>query len=291
MPEPSFRRHDPTVAPIPLVLDSPHSGEVYPDDFDHAPPRSLVRQSEDTHVARLWSGAMARGATLIEALFPRAYIDANRGLHDVDPALLADAWSGPIAPSRKCELGVGLVWRLARGGVPMYARKLRSDEIRARIDRCWRPYHEALQRALDERHAAFGSVWHIDCHSMFAIGDELSDDAGCERADIVLGDRDGTTCEPAFTALVARTMRAAGYGVAINDPYKGVELVRIHGNPAQRRHSLQIEIKRTLYMDEVTLHPNAGYARLQRDLDRLVDAVAEYLHDRAYTEPAFSTQK
>jgi N-formylglutamate deformylase len=290
MPDGSFLRHEPTVAPIPLVLDSPHSGEHYPDDFDHAPPRAVVRQAEDTHVARLWSGATARGATLIEALFPRAYIDANRGLHDVDPALLADAWGEPIAPSRKSELGVGLVWRLARGGVPMYARKLRSDEVRARIDRCWRPYHAALQRALDERHAAFGSVWHIDCHSMFAIGDELSDDAGRERADIVLGDRDGTTCEAAFTELVARTMREAGYGVAINDPYKGVELVRLHGRPAQRRHSLQIEIKRTLYMDELTLQPNPGYDRLRRDLDRLVDAIAGYLHDRAYTEPAFSTK-
>jgi len=291
MPEAGFLRHDPTVAPIPLVLDSPHSGEHYPDDFDHAPPRALVRQAEDTHVARLWSGATARGATLIEALFPRAYIDANRGLHDIDPALLADAWSDPIAPSRKCELGVGLVWRLAHGGVPMYARKLRSEEIRARIERYWRPYHLALQRALDERHAAFGSVWHIDCHSMFAVGDELADDAGRERADIVLGDRDGTTCEAAFTDLVAGTMRRAGYSVAINDPYKGVELVRIHGNPARQRHSLQIEIKRTLYMDERTLQPNAGYHRVQRDLDRLVDAVAEYLHDRAYTGPAFSTQK
>jgi N-formylglutamate deformylase len=291
MPEPSFARHDPVVAPIPLVLDSPHSGEHYPDDFDHVPPRALVRQAEDTHVARLWAGSISRGATLIEALFPRAYIDANRGLQDVDPALLADAWGEAIAPSRKSELGVGLVWRLARGGVPMYARKLRSDEIRARIDRCWRPYHAALQRALDERHAAFGCVWHIDCHSMFAIGDQLSDDAGHERADIVLGDRDGTTCEAAFTELVARTLRSAGYSVAINDPYKGVELVRLHGKPAQRRHSLQIEIKRTLYMDEATLQPNAGYARVRRDLDRLVDALAGYLRDQAYTGPAFSTKK
>ena len=288
---PTVRRHDPTSPPIPLVLDSPHSGEVYPDDFDHAPPRAVVRQAEDTHVARLWSGATARGATLIEAMFPRAYIDANRGLHDIDPALLADAWGEPTAPSEKCALGVGLVWRLARGGVPMYARRLRSAEIRARIDACWRPYHAALQRALDERHATFGSVWHVDCHSMFAVGDELATDAGRNRADFVLGDRDGTTCDAEFTQLVARAMRSAGYSVAINDPYKGVELVRVHGRPAQRRHSLQIEIKRTLYMDEATLEPNAGYPRLQRDLDRLVDAIGEFVRERVYTEPAFPTIK
>lgn len=176
------RRHDPLGEPIPLVLDSPHSGETYPEDFDHAPPRTLVRQAEDTHVARLWSHAMAYGATLIEATFPRAYIDANRSLDDIDPELLAQAWDAPLAPSAKSALGIGLVWRLARGGVPMYARRLRADEIRSRIDRCWRPYHAAVNAALDERHRAFGAVWHINCHSMPAVGDSLSADPGRERS-------------------------------------------------------------------------------------------------------------
>ena len=273
----TVRRHDPPGEPVPLVLDSPHSGEAYPDDFDHAPDRALVRQAEDTHVARLWSHAPGQGATLIEALFPRAYIDANRSIDDVDPELLADAWHEPIVPTAKTALGVGLVWRLARGGVPMYARRLRSDEVRSRIDRCWRPYHAAVQAALDERHRQFGAVWHVNCHSMLAVGDELSTDPGRERADFVLGDRDGTTCAAEFTQLVARTMRDAGYSVAINDPYKGVELVRKHGRPAERRHSLQIEIKRTLYMDELTLQPNAGYARLQNDLIRLSRTLAAYV--------------
>src|SRR5439155_19101242 len=86
---------------------------------------------------------------------------------------------------------------------------------------------------------------------------------GRERADFVLGDRDGTTCEPEFTAFVAATLLAMGYEVAINDPYKGVELVRKHGRPAERRHSLQLEINRRLYMDEVSLARNAGFGALQ----------------------------
>ena len=97
---------------------------------------------------------------------------------------------------------------------------------------------------------------------------------GRERADFVLGDRDGTTCARGIHARSSPPMlRAMGYAVAINDPYKGVELVRRHGRPAERRHSLQIEIKRTLYMDEHTLVPNAGYATLERDLERLLVAI------------------
>ncbi|MFO1313493.1 MAG: N-formylglutamate amidohydrolase [Burkholderiales bacterium] len=275
----AFVRHDPR-EPIALVLDSPHSGEWYPDDFDHLPPRDVVRRAEDTHVARLWRDAVDLGATLVEARFPRAYIDANRSLADVDVELLADAWPDPVAPSRKTQQGIGLVWRLARGGTPMYARKLRSAEVQARIDRCWRPYHDALDAVIDERHRTFGAVWHIDCHSMPAVGDANADDPGRERADFVLGDRDGTTCEPAFTELVAATVRGQGYSVAINDPYKGVELVRKHGRPHERRHSLQIEIKRSLYMDEDTLEPNAGYARLRRDLATLAAEVAAHVRRR-----------
>jgi N-formylglutamate amidohydrolase len=275
-----WRRHDPVTAPIPLVLDSPHSGENYPTDFEHLPPRIVVRQAEDTHVARLWSHAPEVGATLLEAEFPRAYIDPNRSLADIDPELLADAWHEPLQPTRKTEQGIGLVWRLARDGAPLYARKLRAAEICARIDRYYMPYHAELAALIDARHRDFGAAWHVNCHSMPAIGDRRADDPGRERSDFVLGDRDGTTCDAEFTRFVADTVTALGYSVAINDPYKGVELVRRHGRPAQHRHSLQIEIKRTLYMDEETLVPNAGYAKLEADLRRLAQSLADFVRAR-----------
>ena len=278
---PPFLRHTPTAAQLPLVLDSPHSGEHYPDDFDHAPPRDVVRQAEDTHVARLYRSAPALGATLIEAMFPRAYIDANRSLDDIDPAMLADAWPLPLAASRKTGQGIGLLWRIARGGAPMYARKLTAAEVQRRIESWYRPYHGALAAELDALHRSFGAVWHINCHSMPAVGDANADDAGRPRKDFVLGDRDGTTCEPAFTALVAETLAAMGYSVAINDPYKGVEIVRRYGRPAEGRHSLQIELNRRLYMDETTLVPNSSYPSLEADLERLVAAVSVYVRGRA----------
>src|SRR5205814_1192877 len=205
--------------------------------------------------------------------FPRAYIDPNRHRSDIDPELLADAWTEPIAPSRKTELGIGLVWRLAHGGVPMYARKLAAAEVRRRITDFYDPYHARVSAALDRRHAAFGAVWHINCHSMPAVGDVMSEDPGRARADFVLGDRDGSTCAPEFTAFVARTLTGLGYDVAINDPYKAVELVRMHGRPAERRHSLQVEINRRLYMDESTLARHSGFATLQSNLERLLHSL------------------
>ena len=276
----ALRRHDPVTAPAALVLDSPHSGTEYPADFEHLPPRAVVRQAEDTHVAALYAMAPEFGATLIEALFPRAYIDPNRALSDMDAALLSEAWPGPLSPSHKTELGIGLIWRLAQGGVPMYARPLTVAEVEQRIARCYEPYHAAVAAALDERHRQFGAVWHLNCHSMPAVGDVMSDDPGRPRADFVLGDRDGSTCEPELTAFVASTLSGMGYDVAINDPYKGVELVRRHGRPADRRHSLQIEINRRLYMDEPTLAKTAGFAPLQANLSRMLAAIGAYVRAR-----------
>ncbi len=276
-----YRRHDPAVPPLPLVLDSPHSGTSYPADFDHLPSRAIVRRAEDTYVETLFGYAPDAGATLVEALFPRAYIDPNRHVSDMDPAVLEEPWPGLVTRSRKTELGIGLVWRLAQGGVPMYARPLSVADVERRIALYYEPYHAAVAAALEERHRRFGAVWHLNCHSMPAVGDVMSDDPGRERAEFVLGDRDGTTCEPEFTAFVATTLSAMGYEVAINDPYKGVELVRKHGRPAERRHSLQIEINRRLYMDEASLARSTGFGALQADLVRLIEALADYVRARA----------
>jgi N-formylglutamate amidohydrolase len=105
--------------------------------------------------------------------------------------------------------------------------------------------------------------------------------AGSKRADFVLGDRDGTSCDPAFTEFVRATLVSLGYGVKVNDPYKGVELVRAYSNPAHGRHSLQVEVNKRLYMDEGARSPHGGFAVLQRDLLRLIEAIREYLQHRA----------
>jgi N-formylglutamate amidohydrolase len=94
-----------------------------------------------------------------------------------------------------------------------------------------------------------------------------------KAADFVLGDRDGTTCDPALTRFVHDTLRGLGYDVKINDPFKGVALVQAYCAPAARRHSLQIEINKRLYMDEATGQRHAGFATLQQHLMQLVDAL------------------
>ena len=275
-PDGVLLRRDPVAPEVPLVFDSPHSGTVYPEDFRFACPLDVLRTAEDTHVDELYGAAPEYGAALLAARFPRSYIDVNRALADIDPALLDEAWPGPVSPGEKTRLGMGLIRRLATPGRPVYDRKLSVAEVRRRIERCYVPYHAALQEICDRLHRKFGIVRYVDCHSMPSEGSAMSSDPGAKRADIVLGDRDGTTCDPALTHFVARVLEGRGYKVKINDPYKGVELVRRHGRPAENRHALQIEVNRALYMDERTRAKTANFARLKADLTHLVEALADF---------------
>ena len=271
----------PAAAAVPLVCDSPHSGTFYPEDYRHAVPREQLRRGEDTHVEALWEAVPRFGGTLLHAHFPRTYIDANRTLEDIDPGLLAEPWPEPLAPSEKSRLGYGLIWRNVRAGVPIYDRPLTLAEVRNRIDAYYRPYHAALAEAIEDNARRFGAVWHLNLHSMPNDAyQRLQIVSPHPLADFVLGDRDGTTCEPAFVDLVERELRARGYTVARNDPYKGVQLIARIGQPTRRRHSLQIEIRRPLYMDEATRERNAGFRQLQEDLTALTRTLAAYVKDQ-----------
>jgi N-formylglutamate amidohydrolase len=280
-PNASLRILEPQGEPAPVVFDSPHSGTDYPDDFGTIAPLAILRRSEDAFVDELFAAAPEHGAALIAALFPRIYIDPNRDLIDLDPAMLDGPWPDPLVPSRKTELGVGLVWRIMPPDSRLYDRLLSVAEVRGRIDRCWKPYHHAVANAIDETHRRFGKVWHVNCHSMPAMGNAASEDGPVPRAEFVLGDRDGTTCEPGFTAFVAGALRDLGYDVKINQPYKGVELVRRYSDPEKGRHSLQLEVNRKLYMDERTIRKNAGFGETQANLSKLVAAICAYAQEHA----------
>ncbi len=257
-----------------LVLDSPHSGFAMPADFGSIRTADELRDGEDCYIDELWLPAVARGVPLLAAQFPRTYLDPNRHAADIDADLLDAPWPGDVQPSGKAAIGKALLWRTLDDGRPIYDRRLSVAEVRGRIERCHRPYHDALRALLDAAHARFGVVHHINCHSMNAVSGAMGEGgAGVARADIVLGDRDGTSCAPEFTAFVRERLADFGYEVKVNDPFKGVELVRAYANPAAGRHSLQLEVNKRLYMDGSSRRKSAGFEPLQAHLMQLVDAI------------------
>ncbi len=262
---------------IPLIFDSPHSGRVYPEDFHHACPREALARAEDNDVDVLFEPAPRHGAFLLCATFPRTYIDVNRAKTDIDTDLLAEPWPGPLIPSSRSHAGIGLIHRLVRPGLPIYDRRLPVAEIQHRLNHYYHPYHSALKRLLDDAHYRFGQVWHINCHSMPSATALTTGPRNMHhlQPDFVLGDRDGTSCALDFTHALRDALKGMGYRVAINNPYKGVEIVRRSAHPAAGRHSIQIEINKALYWDEKNGEKNKNFNMLKSDIEKFISFCAD----------------
>jgi len=261
----------PVARSLPLVLASPHSGTEYPADFLAASRLDPValRRSEDSFVDELFGAGPRLGAPLLSARFPRAYVDVNREAYELDPSMFADALPNFVnAGSPRVRMGLGTIARIVAGGEEIYAKKLRFAEAQRRIERLYRPYHRALRGLVEETEALFGGCLLIDCHSM-----PSGTDSACERsgADIVLGDCHGVSCAPRFVEAARRLLTERGFAVAINSPYAGGFTTGHYGRPSVRRHALQIEVNRGLYMNERDYQRKPNFTRLVQDLAELVD--------------------
>ena len=271
---------------LPLVFDSPHSGRIYPADFNYACPFDALQRAEDNDVDALFDAAPRHRAVLLCALFPRTYIDVNRAEDDIDTELLAERWPGVLAPSPRSFAGIGLIRRLVKPAQPVYDRRLSVAEIRYRLDRYYQPYHAALKELLDQAHADFGQVWHVNCHSMPNFRMPVSHGILNRQPDFVLGDRDGTSCALDFTHALRDCLRNLGYKVAINNPYKGVEIVRRSAAPALGRHSIQMEICKSLYWDDHRLKRTNNFNALKNDIEKVIDYCATYVTDNLVSRAA-----
>ncbi len=262
--------------PARLLYDSPHSGRVYPDDLAAGAAIEELRRAEDAYVDELLAPAVDVGAVLLTATYARCYIDLNRPPDDIDADLLAEPWPFPLNPTEKSARGLGLIRRFATPGVPVNARKLRVSEVERRLEDVYVPYHEALDGLVAELHSRGTPVLHVDWHSMKSAGNTMTPDgAGDRRADFVVSDRDGTTASPQVSHLVVETLRSLGYAVSVNHPYKGGAIVRRIGRPGDSIHSVQIEINRALYLDELRVEKTAGFGPLQDALLRLTRVLAD----------------
>lgn len=271
--DPPFDILEPAALQSCLVLSSPHSGADYPAAFlasARLDPVSL-RRSEDAFVDRLVEGAVASGMPLLRARFPRAFLDVNREPYELDPRMFEGRLPAFVnSRSVRVAGGLGTIARVVGEAQEIYARRLTVDEGIGRIDRLYRPYHAALQQLLDRARARFGCAVLVDCHSMpshhaiTATGSHVREDR--LKADIVIGDRYGTSCHPAIAAALDDSLTARGYVVERNKPYAGGFITEHYGRPSEARHALQIEVNRALYMDERAIRPLDAFETIATDL-------------------------
>jgi N-formylglutamate deformylase len=272
--DPPFEIREPEEIRGGILFNSPHSGRVYPRNFLIASRLDLLtlRRSEDSFVDELVAGVVQRGYPLMLAHFPRCYVDVNREPYELDPRMFEGRLPS-FANTRSMRVagGLGTIARVAGDAQEIYDRRLSVDDGLRRIETLYKPYHRALRRLFTRIHRDFGAAVLIDCHSMPSAAGPRDERP---RADVVLGDRYGTSCVAAVSETAEATLKGLGYTVSRNKPYAGGFVTEHYGNPATGLHSLQLEVNRALYMDERRYECTPSFARLAADLETLADCLA-----------------
>jgi N-formylglutamate deformylase len=262
-----FKIHRPDAQRVPFVFASPHSGRLYPAGFvaqSKLDPLSL-RRSEDAYVDALFSGAVALGAPMVAARFPRAFLDVNRAASELDPAMFDGVLGVRVdSANARVNAGLGVIPRVVRDGAEIYADKLSATEAKDRIARLHEPYHAALARLIDETLQRFGVAILIDCHSMPSAG---------SVPDIVLGDRFGASASAQVTRLAESSFERFDFSVARNAPYAGGYTTHLYGRRDDGVHALQIEINRALYLNEHSIAPGANFELVQSRLSQVLQSL------------------
>lgn len=273
--EPPFEVLEPARCRGPLLFNSPHSGRVYPRDFLLASRLDLatLRRSEDSFVDELIVGVVARGHPLVRAHFPRCFVDVNREPYELDPRMF-DGRLPSFANTRSMRVagGLGTVARVVGDAQEIYDQRISVAEALRRIDEFYKPYHRSLRRVFMRLHREFGAAVLVDCHSMPSATGAKDERP---RADLVLGDRYGTSCVPVIPETIEATMRELGYVVSRNKPYAGGFITEHYGNPTAGLHAVQLEINRSLYMDERRYQRSATFLRLAGEFEILADRLAQ----------------
>ncbi|MEM6579051.1 MAG: N-formylglutamate amidohydrolase [Pseudomonadota bacterium] len=258
-----------------VVFASPHSGRNYPwtfmrrSDLDEL----AVRSSEDAFVDDLFADAPRHGAPLIKAGAPRAYVDLNRAADELDPALIEGVRKNGHNP--RVASGLGVIPRVVSNGRVIYKGKIPLAEAKRRLDSFWHPYHSELKAQLDQAFAMFGQSILIDCHSMPHEAMDSIARSGMRRPEIVLGDRFGAAAGDIIVDRIEQAFASAGLVVTRNTPFAGAYIAQHYGRPASGRHAVQIEIDRSLYMNERLIKPNGNFAAFKNLLDSIIPQLAD----------------
>ena len=278
---------------LPLIVSSPHSGRNYPPDFVAASALTplRLRSSEDSFVEDIFSYAPDLGASLIQALFPRVFVDVNRQPYELDPTMFSDFLPHyVITQNSRISAGLGTIARVVSNGERVYKNKLTFQEAEERINHFYRPYHDALQTLINNTKDEFGYCILLDCHSMPSgrIGTSNPSQSKPSRlAEIVLGDCHGTSCHPHIMKSSNEFLTGCGFSVRRNIPYAGGFITRNYGKPKEGVHALQIELNRALYMDEQHIEPLEEIKPLRHAMTGFMEQLGNLvISDMGYKEAA-----
>lgn len=234
----------------PLFVSIPHSGEKVPTECTWLQnlPEPILMCDVDRFVDRLYEPILQElGLPTLKTEWHRYAGDLNRLPEDVD----RDSVYGHANPSGMHSRGFH--WVITTTGQKLMTQPMSLQLHEKMIQLISDPFHKSVRNQYAFfKNQGFQQVFHIDLHSMPGVGTKEHRDPGQTRADVVVSDCKGKSCHAAFKDIVIKAYESAGFQVAYNWPYFGGRVSELYGNPEQGQQTLQVELNRSLYMDEVS---------------------------------------
>lgn len=258
----------------PVICDSPHSGNLFPEGVIPEAFHPVLRRWQDRFVHHIIADAPQIGIPMLSANYSRSFLDLNRHVMDLDDKMLKETPQGFEAKRRTASNVQGLFKRFGPNGEELFPHPMSYNEMQKLIDTYYTPYHVELTNLINQTKQTFGKAIHLNWHSMYSF-----DTQNNPRPDFVISDNMGTTCSIELTKFVKTTLEDYGYSVQVNDPFKGGEIVQQYGKPEDDVHSLQIEIRKALYMSEQTYEKHEGFNDLQHMIRDFLDKTGKWSLD------------
>jgi N-formylglutamate deformylase len=250
---------------IPMLVSMPHVGTDIPDDIAaRLTPQALAKPDTDWHLVQLYGFLREMGASTLSARWSRYVIDLNR------PPENANLYPG-LDTTGLCPVDTF-------GREPLYRDGQAPDEaqVKQRLERYWRPYHNQLRAELDRLLAIHGKVVLWDAHSIASIVPRFFEG---KLPDLNFGTAEGASCAPQMQAAIVDMARSQDrFSVAVNGRFKGGHITRFYGQPAANVHAIQLEMCQCVYMNEsepFAYRPDLA-AQVQGVLREMVGAAATW---------------
>lgn len=261
----------------PFFVSIPHSGEKIPPEAQWLTglPEVVLMGDVDRYVDRLYESILKQNhIPFIKTEWHRYAADLNRLPTDIDcEAVIGNAQKAGTFPR-------GFHWVYNTHNEKILQQPLSLDVHQALVKRVYDPFHAEIKKQyLEFSQQGFKNIYHCDLHSMPSLGTNQHRDPGKKRADVVISDSQGKSCSAEFLALVIDSYKAADFTISYNWPYYGGRLTEQYGEPETKgHHVVQIELNRSLYMDEVTkqwIEPKAQL--LQAKLKIAIENIRQHL--------------
>jgi len=219
----------------PLLVSLPHTGIDLAGLEDRLVSPWLGRRDCDWWIDKLYGFATTLGATVVHTAISRTVIDVNRDPGGV--SLYPGLATTTLCPTDTFD-GDALY---SPGGEPG------EDEIQARRESWFDPYHTALTEELARLRRLHPHVVLYDCHSIRSVLPRLFEG---ELPVFNLGTNEGASADRELQERVIALLAKSDRSWIVNGRFKGGYITRHHGRPADGVHALQMELACRGYMRE-----------------------------------------